>query len=354
MPTGSIAPIVASLGCRGGPPALHVTNQIMITTPDGLAYPPCWFRPRSSPNPSRAAGVHRIYDSNNYARLRGARLLGAWRPTTLACTRDPQRRSAIVTTATIRAGSLDREATLEATPGGHYGDVYSGFTPWRPPRAVRPRVKAIATVATTAPGVAGPMGRQCLSELRHRCSLLCDHGKTVRRRTDYDDARGTSLDQNGTSAKPIPDLGVLHENPSIFIRWLNHPSYDTILAGDGPLPGRIRAHNIRCHMTRVTTPATRRRFYEFTQHHRTMPACRPYVRSSPTTRADAAGAVGPRLQGYQVIPAAPSTFVSSVIMVRPLSGGIQPPLPLRAGPTTTHGLHAGAHAPSLTAMAKGR
>jgi putative CocE/NonD family hydrolase len=108
------------------------------------------------------------------------------------------------------------------------GEGYSGFTAWaaaaRPPAAL----KAIATSAPSAPGIDLPMDGSVFRNSAYRWSLQMTDNAPGPEGIYQDEALWRSLDQKWyRSGERYRDFGRLFgkSNP-LFIRWLNHPSYD--------------------------------------------------------------------------------------------------------------------------------
>ena len=111
---------------------------------------------------------------------------------------------------------------------GMYGDGYSGFAAWAAAKRMPAALKAIAPSAATAPGIDSPMDGNIFQNSAYRWSLYVTHSGAATDKEYYDDAVWHQLDQkwygNGNRYR---DLGRLYNMPNpIFIRWLNHPSYD--------------------------------------------------------------------------------------------------------------------------------
>jgi uncharacterized protein len=111
---------------------------------------------------------------------------------------------------------------------GMFGEGYSGFIPWaaatRPPAALR----AIAAFGPTAPGINVPMAGNIFQNSAYRWSLQATNTKPELESSFEDDAVWRALNEKWyRSGRRYRDLGRLYGEPdAIFIRWLNHPSYD--------------------------------------------------------------------------------------------------------------------------------
>jgi uncharacterized protein len=111
---------------------------------------------------------------------------------------------------------------------GMYGEGYGAFTPWAAAKRLPASLKAIATSAANLPGISFPMEGNIFRNSAYRWSLYMTDSKALDQNEYEDAARWRSLDQKWyVSGRRYRDLGRVYDqhNP-IFIRWLNHPSYD--------------------------------------------------------------------------------------------------------------------------------
>lgn len=108
------------------------------------------------------------------------------------------------------------------------GEGYSGFTAWaaaaHPPAAL----KAIATSAPVAPGIDMPMVGSIFENSAYRWSLQVTNTDPSLDASFADEGIWRALNEKWyRSGRPYRDLGRIFGRPDpIFIRWLNHPSYD--------------------------------------------------------------------------------------------------------------------------------
>ena len=154
---------------------------------------------------------------------------------------------------------------------GMYGDGYSGFTPWAAAKHLPPALKAIATSAPTAPGVDVPMGGGIFQNSAYRWSSYVTNTKESDKAGYYDDDLWHALDQKWyKSGRRYRDMGTLHGKPNpIFIRWLNHPSYDRYW--QNMVPFREQFAHIDIPILTVTgyyAGSELGALYYFTQHHK--------------------------------------------------------------------------------------
>jgi hypothetical protein len=189
---------------------------------------------------------------------------------------------------------------------GMYGDGAGGFAPWAAAKRLPPALKAIATSAATAPGINFLMEGNIFQNAAYGWSLRMS-GSGVDGNEEDDAAQWQALNQKWyRSGRRYRDMGRLFgkRNP-IFIRWLNHPSYDGYWQKFVPYRQQFAHINIPVlTMSGYYSAGAPGDLYYFTQHHR-------YNRHADHTLfigpydADVMR-VGPAadLHGYQVDPAA--------------------------------------------------
>jgi len=356
----SFAPIVAPLDAAEDRRRYAVDDQILIKTPDGASISALLVRPKSLSKPLPTLLEFTIYDSKNYAKECAAHgYVGV-----VAYTRGTHERPRNV--VPYQHDGDDARAVVNWIAKqpwsdgrvGMYGDGYSGFTPWAAAKRLPPALKAIATSATTAPGVDVPMAGNVFQNSAYRWSSYVTNGKTADESTYYDDALWHALDQKWyVSGSRYRDLGSLHGKPNpIFIRWLNHPSYDRYWQEMVPYREEFARINIPVlTMTGYYAGSEPGALYYFTQHHRYNPRADHTLMIGPYD--DALMQRGPlaTLQGYQVDSAA-------LVDLRELryqwfdhvfKGGTLPPLLKSRVNYELMGANEWRHAPSLDAMAKG-
>jgi putative CocE/NonD family hydrolase len=186
---------------------------------------------------------------------------------------------------------------------GMYGDGYSAFTAWTTAKRPPPVLKAIAASAATAPGVGFPMEGGIFHNSAYRWSLREPAAAAADRNSDDDDAQWSALDQTWyRSGRRYRDLGRVFGRPNpIFIRWLNHPSYDHYW--QKLVPYREQFANLNIPVLTTTgyyAGSQSGDLYFFTQHLRYNPHADHTLVVGPY--ADGAMEQGPSatLQGYQV------------------------------------------------------
>ncbi|HEX4153417.1 MAG TPA: CocE/NonD family hydrolase [Steroidobacteraceae bacterium] len=187
------------------------------------------------------------------------------------------------------------------------GEGYSGFTAWaaatRPPSALT----AIAVADPTAPGIDAPMSGSIFHNSAYRWSLEKTNAKQALDPDFDDDAIWRALDEKWyRSGRRYRDLGAIFGKPNrIFIRWLNHPSYDRYWQRMIPFRREFSRIDIPVlTMTGYFSAAESGALYYFSQHHRYDPHADHTLLIGPY--AEDAMQQGPSasIRGYDVDPAA--------------------------------------------------
>src|SRR6266404_2744746 len=331
----SFGPLVVSLDTEDDRRRYAVEDQVLIKTPDGVSIAALLVRPKSLSKPLPALLEFSIYDSRNYAKECAAH--------------------GYVGVVAYARGT--HESPRQVVPYQHDGDDARAVIDWiakQPP----PALKAIATSATTAPGIDVPMGGDVFQNSAYRWSSYVTNTKTSDESSYYDDSLWHALDQKWyVGGSRYRDLGRLHGKPNpIFIRWLNHPSYDRYWQEMVPYREQFARINIPVlTMTGYYAGSEPGALYYFTQHHRYNPHADHMLVIGPYD--DAVMQKGPlaTLQGYQVDSAA-------LVDLRELryqwfnhvfKGGTIPPLLENRVNYEVMGANEWHHAPSLDTNPKG-
>ncbi|HEX4239900.1 MAG TPA: CocE/NonD family hydrolase [Steroidobacteraceae bacterium] len=225
----SFGPLVDGLATADDRRRYVAEEQVLIKTPAGATIAAVVVRPNTdSKLPTLLEFT--IYDAGNAARecaahgyvgvvafTRGERTKGQ---DVLPYQRDGEDARAVINWIAKQPWSDGRV--------GMYGERYSGFTPWAAAKHMPAALKAIATSAPTAPGIDVPMDGNVFQNSAYRWSSYVTNTKPGDEKKYYDDALWHALDQKYySSGRRYRDMGRLFgkSNP-IFLRWLNHPSYD--------------------------------------------------------------------------------------------------------------------------------
>jgi len=356
----SFGPLVVSLDEEDDRRRYAVDDQVLIKTPDGASIAALLVRPKSLSKPLPTLLEFTIYDSRNYAKECAAHGYVGVVAYTRGTHDSPRQVVPYQHDGDDARAVIDWIAKQPWSDGrvGMYGDAYGGFTSWAAAKRLPPALKAIATSATTAPGIDVPMGGSIFQNSAYRWSSYVTNSKTSDESTYYDDALWHALDQKWyVSGSRYRDLGRLHGKPNpIFIRWLNHPSYDRYWQEMVPYREQFARINIPVlTITGYYAGSEPGALYYFTQHHRYNPHADHTLLIGPYDDAVMQRGALATLQGYQVDSAA-------LVDLRELryqwfnhvfKGGTIPPLLENRVNYEVMGANEWHHAPSLDTNPKG-
>jgi uncharacterized protein len=304
----SFGPLVGSLAGEDDRRRYSIEDEVLIKTPDGASISALVVRPKGSGNPLPALLEFTIYDTQNYAMECAAYgYVGV-----VAYTRGKHTKEQLVPyqhdgdDARAVINWIAKQAWSDGRVG-MYGDGYSGFTPWAAAKHLPPALKAIATSAPGAPGIDFPMAGSIFQNSAYRWSSFVTNTEAADEKGYNDDALWRALDQKWyKSGRRYRDLGRLHGKPNpIFIRWLNHPSYDRYW--QNMVPYREQFSHINIPVLTTTgyyAGSETAALYYFTQHYRFNPRANHTLVIGPYD--DSAMQRGPSamLQSYEVDVAA--------------------------------------------------
>jgi putative CocE/NonD family hydrolase len=353
----SFAPLVSALIAEDDGRRYTAEEEVVIKTPEA-SLAAVVIRPKGSAKPLPALLEFTIYDSPNYAKecaahgyvgvvafVRGVH--GSSRQT-VPYQHDGEDARAIIEWIAKQPWSDGRV--------GMYGDGYSGFTAWAAAKRLPPALKAIAASAPTAPGVDFPMAGGIFQNSAYRWSSYVTNTRPEDDAIYNDDAVWRSLDQKWyKSGRRYRDMGRLRGKPNpIFIRWLNHPSYDRYW--QNMIPYRDQFARIGIPVLTITgyyAGSEPGALHYFTEHHRNNPHADHTLLIGPYDDSVMRKGPSAMLQGYEVDAAA-------LIDLRELryqwfdhvlKGGAAPPLLKDRVNYEVMGANEWRHAASLEGMA---
>jgi putative CocE/NonD family hydrolase len=335
-------------------------DKVLIKTSGGASISALVVRPKSSSKGLPALLEFTIYDAINYAKECAAhgyvgvvaftRGVDAGRRGVIPYQNDGDDARAVINWIAKQPWSDGRV--------GMYGNGYSGFTPWAAAKHLPPALKAIATSAPNAPGIDVPMGGGIFQNAAYRWSSFVTSTLPAEESVYNDDAVWRLLDQKWyQSGMRYRDLGRLHGKPNpIFLRWLNHPSYDRYWQNMIPYREQFAKINIPVLTTTGyyagSEPGA---LYYFTQHHKYNPHADHMLVIGPYDDTVMQRGPSATLQGYEV----DSTALIDLRELRyrwfdhVLKGAAMPSLLKDRVNYELMGANEWRHAASLEAMAKG-
>ncbi|HEV7612844.1 MAG TPA: CocE/NonD family hydrolase [Steroidobacteraceae bacterium] len=356
----SFGPLVGPLAAEDHHRRYTVEDAIRVKSRDGAVIDAIVVRPKDSSKPLPALLEFTIYDSQNYAMECAAHGYVGVVAYTRGRHTDPHRIVPYQHDGDDARAVINWIAQQPWSDGrvGMYGNGYSGFTPWAAAKRLPPALKAIATSASDAPGIDFPMGGGIFQNSAYRWSSFVTNTNPEEADRYNDDALWRSLDQKWyRSGRRYRDLGRIFGKPNpIFIRWLNHPSYDRYWQNLIPYRDQFARINIPILTTTGyyagSEPGA---LYYFTQHHKYNPHADHTLVIGPYD--DSAMQRGPsaRLQSYEVDSAALVDLreMRYQWFDHVLKGGAMPPLLKDRVNYEVMGANEWRHAASLDTMADG-
>jgi uncharacterized protein len=272
----AIGPLVGSLNAEDDRRRYAVDDHLMIKTPAGAKIAAVLVRPRGASKTLPTLLEFTIYDTANFAKECAAhgyvgvvaysRGIHGTAEAIVPYQHDGEDARAVINWIAKQPWSDGRV--------GMYGEGYSGFASWAAAKRLPPALKAIATSAASAPGIDVPMGGNIFQNSAYRWSSYVTNKKAADEKEFYDDAVWHSLDQKWyVGGRRYRDLGRVHGKPNpIFIRWLNHPSYDLFWQEMVPFKEQFAHINIPVLTTSGYYAGSQPgALYYFTQHYRYNP-----------------------------------------------------------------------------------
>jgi putative CocE/NonD family hydrolase len=186
---------------------------------------------------------------------------------------------------------------------GMYGEGWSAYAPWAAAKKLPPALKAIATSAADVPGINLPMEGNIFRNSAYGWSLQMTDREGPEQSTGPEAASWQALNEKWyRSGRPYRDLGRIYgkHNP-VFIRWLNHPSYDRYWQKFVPYREQFAHLNIPVlTMTGYFAASEPGDLYYFTQHHKNNPKADHTLLIGPYDEEALRVGGAADLHGYQV------------------------------------------------------
>lgn len=190
---------------------------------------------------------------------------------------------------------------------GMYGGSYNGFTQWAAAKHHPTALKAMATSATTAPGIDVPMQGGVFMNFVYPYPFYTTNTRLLDDPTYNDQKRWDALNRNWyRSGKPYSELSEIDGTPNpIFERWLQHPDYDAYW--QRMIPYQVEFANIDIPVLTTTgyfDGAQVGALYYFNEHTRYRPNADHTLVVGPYEHLTMQFGVARWVQGYVVDPAA--------------------------------------------------
>ena len=284
-------------------------NGVVIQRPGGASISLTVIRPTGSNKPLPALLEFTASDAQSNAKESAARGYAGVVARTSA-----KRKSAAGIDPFEFAGADAREvinwiAKQDWSDGrvGVYGDGYSGYAPWAAAKKLPKALKAIATSVAMAPGISFPMEGNIFQNAAYGWSLQTTDADRTDEPVSADAPTWRALNEKWyRSGQRCRDLGRLYgkHNP-VFIRWLNHPSYDAYW--QNLLPDRKQFVHLDIPVLTMTgyyAAGEPGDLYLFMQHHRYNPHANHTLLIGPYDESMMRAGASASLRGYQVDAAA--------------------------------------------------
>ena len=186
---------------------------------------------------------------------------------------------------------------------GMYGDAYSGYAAWAAAKKLPKALKAIATSVSVAPGVSFPMEGNIFQNSAYGWSLQMTDAARADEPDSAEAPEWRALNEKWyRSGRRYRDLGRINgkHNP-VFIRWLNHPSYDGYWRNFLPYREQFAHIDIPVlTMTGYYAATEPGDLYYFTQHHRYNPHANHTLLIGPYDESMMRAGASAVLRGYQL------------------------------------------------------
>ncbi len=289
-----------------------IDRTVMVRTPDGAGIAALVVRPAKAP-PLPALLTFTIYANDDWAWADAKKMAAHGYAGVVAYTRG-KGRSADAIVPFERDGA-DAAATIDwiaAQPWndgrvGMYGGSYSGYTQWAALKHRPKALKAIATSATTAPGIDVPMEGGIFLNFMVSWPFYAASNRSLDDVRYSDSARWAALNRNWyASGRAYRDLPAIDgsTNP-VFAEWLRHPAYDTYWQAMTPQGDEFAAIDIPVLATTgYFDGAQIGALHYFREHLRHRPGADHTLLIGPYEHFTMQSGVPPVVQGYAVDPVA--------------------------------------------------
>ena len=186
---------------------------------------------------------------------------------------------------------------------GMYGDAFSGYVSWAAAKKLPKALKAIATSVSVTPGISFPMVGNIFQNSAYGWSLQMTDAARTDEPDSADAPEWQALNEKWyRSGRRYRDLGRIYgkHNP-VFIRWLNHPSYDGYWRNFLPYREQFAHIDIPVlTMTGYYAATEPGDLYYFTQHLRYNPHANHTLLIGPYDESMMRAGASAVLRGYQL------------------------------------------------------
>ncbi len=301
----AFGPLVVLLNAEDDHRRFTTEGGIVIQTPDGGSISVTVIRPSSMSGPLPALLEYTGRDAQSYAKESAAHGYAGVVAYVAEKRRSPTGIDPFEFAAADAHQVINWIAKQPWSDGrvGMYGDAYGGYVPWAAAKRLPAALKAIATSAAVAPGVSFPMAGNIFHNAAYGWSLQMSDAARTDDPDEGDAAPWRALDEKWyRSGRRYRDLGRLYgkHNP-VFIRWLNHPSYDAYWQNFIPYQKQFAHIDIPVlTVTGYYAASEPGDLYYFSQHHRYNPHANHTLLIGPYDEAMLRLGASASLRDYQV------------------------------------------------------
>ena len=289
-----------------------IDDDVLVRTPDGAQIATLVVRPRHAPA-LPALLTFTIYANDGWARADAKKMAAHGYAGVVAYTRGKGHSpDAIVPyehDGADAAAVIGWIAAQRWNDGrvGMFGGSYSGFTQWAALKHRPTALKAIATSATTAPGIDVPMEGGVFLNFMVPWPFYVASSRALDDARYGDTARWSALDRDwyagGRAYRDLPAIDG-SANP-VFAEWLRHPLYDDYWQAMIPQGDAFAAIDIPVLATTgYFDGAQVGVLHYFREHLRHRPDADHTLVVGPFEHFSMQAGVPPEVQGYRVDPAA--------------------------------------------------
>ncbi len=289
-----------------------IDRSVLVRTPDGANIAALVVRPAKA-QPLPALLTFTIYANDDWAWADAKKMAAHGYVGVVAYTRGKGRSTdAIVPFERDGADAatvIDWIATQPWNDGrvGMYGGSYSGYTQWAALKHRPEALKAIATSATTAPGIDVPMEGGIFLNFMYSWPLYTGSNRSLDDARYGDSARWAKLNRDWyASGRAYRDLPAIDgsANP-LFAKWLQHPNYDAYWQAMTPQGDEFAGIDIPVLVTTgYFDGAQIGALHYFREHLRHRPNADHTLLIGPYEHFTMQTGVPPVVQGYAVDPSA--------------------------------------------------
>lgn len=289
-----------------------IDREAMIETPEGVHLAAMIVRPAHAP-PLPALFQFTIYANDDWAWADAKKSAAYGYAGVVAYTRGKGRSPDAVVPylhdGADAAAAIDWIARQAWSDGrvGMYGGSYSGYTQWAALKHHPRALKAIATSATTAPGIDVPMEGGVFLNFIYPWPLYAASNRTLDDARYGDQARWERLDREWyASGRPYRNLPAIDgsSNP-VFSEWLRHPAYDAYWQALTPQGDEFAGIDIPVLVTTgYYDGAQIGALHYFREHLRHRPDADQTLLIGPYEHFTMQTGVPPQVQGYSPDPVA--------------------------------------------------